>query len=135
LTEIHKPPSEEDRRKRVVWLCSIANLTLVTLLIALWLKNFLTVEEVFIVAVPIILFVNGAVWFGLRLAARKNRSVGVLICFVAGAFGGADAIFEIASKDYTSAGSALTGCVLVVALGIVVMRNNAKKESGGSEHR
>ena len=119
---------EQGRRKRVLWLCSIANLTLIILLTALWFQTDLTVQVIFILAIPLILVVNGAVWLGSRLG--RDRELGPLVCFAAGGLAGADAIVEIATKDYASAGAPLIGCVAIVVLGVLAIRNNAKKDAG-----
>jgi peptidoglycan/LPS O-acetylase OafA/YrhL len=126
---------EKGVRRRMVWLWSIVNLTLITVLIALWLQRTLTVQVIFILALPLLLVVNGAAWLGWRLQRRRtNRHQLPLICFAAAGLGGVDAVVEIASKDYASAGMLLTGSVGMILLGVSVIRRNAKKNDGGSEH-
>jgi hypothetical protein len=41
-----------------------------------------------------------------------------------------EAAFEIAGRNYASAGMAITGSVAVIALGLLGVRSDAKKDNG-----
>ena len=126
---------EQGRRTRIIWVGSIANLTLIMLFIELWFQRDLTVQLLLILALPLLLVVNGALWLGSRVGRwRTNRRFQSRLCFASGGLAGADAIFEAATGDRGSAETLLIGCVAIITLGVLVMRNKVKQDASQSRH-
>jgi uncharacterized membrane protein HdeD (DUF308 family) len=124
---------EQSRRKRVVWLSAIANLTLIIMLGAVWFQRALTAQIMAILTLGVMLIVNGALWLGFRIEQarrRANRPLKPLVFFIVGGFMAIVAILEIASTDYASAGMLLMCSVGVVGLGVITTRNAKKKDAG-----
>jgi hypothetical protein len=79
-----------------------------------------------------LLVANGAVWLGVRLRqSPRFRLSRPVWCFATAGFAAAMAVYEIASNDSASAGSSLSICAVLVVLGLIARRENAKKGSGG----
>src|ERR1700685_3041299 len=120
---------EQDPRKRLVLLGSIAHLTIILVLVALWLKSALTIQMIVILSAIALLVVNGTVWLGWRVLQTRRkagRPLKPLFFFLIAAFVGLDAIVETLTRDYASAGMLLTGCVAMILLGLASMRASAK---------
>lgn len=121
--------NDRARRMRLVWLSLLANLTVVVALIVLWYQGSLTGEVAVVLGLVVLLIVNAASILGWRIGRRRG-SAKPWFFFLIGAFAAILAVVEIASHDYGSAGMLLLSCVSVVGLGIIGIRNDAKKSVG-----
>jgi di/tricarboxylate transporter len=130
-SDVNKPTTDErGRRMRIIWLSSIANLTIVVFLAALWIQKAFTVQIIAVLALVLMLIVNAALWFGWqadRARRRAKRPLKPLFLFLVGGLAVVDAIVEIASKDFASSGMLLLGGIGAVALATIVIRNNARR--------
>lgn len=131
-SDMNTPDSfERAQRRRVAWLGSLANLTIASILVALWLLRTLPIEMVGVLALIVVPVVNGALWLGLRIQlARRGvgRPFGPLALFAVGSFVAIDAAIEILSRNYGSAGMLLIGSVSVVLLGLITIKRKRKGE-------
>jgi hypothetical protein len=138
-SDINNPTTDDrGRRRYILWISSIANLTLVVVLIALWLQRALTGQMILILALALLLIVNAALWAGWqidRARRRAKRPLKPLLLFLVGGLAVLDAIVDIASRDYSSAGMLLlVGCG-AIGLGTIVMRKDAMGDVGDSQQR
>jgi hypothetical protein len=119
-------------RKRPVWHFAFANLTALVFLLVLYFQPGLPIQLTVILTVLFLLIANGALWLGTRLGrsqrsgARLSRPVW---CFATAGFAAVYAVFEIVSNDYASAGAGLSASVVTGVLGLLALRDNAKKGS------
>ncbi len=122
---------EAARRKRVVWLGVLANGTVLALA-PLSLRRGFTVQMTIITTLVVLLVVNGAVWWGFRreeARLRANRPRKPLFFFALAGLSAVNGIIEYTSNDYGAAGLLLLGCVAMIGLGVITMRNNAKQDN------
>lgn len=126
------PKKEIARRRRIIWIASLANLTVIIPLIALWVERAFPPQAISILIIIPLIVINGVAWLGWRYARpRVNRSPKPRLFLLVGALAAIGAIVEIASKDYSSAGIMLTGCVGSFMVAVSLMRRNAKRDTSG----
>jgi hypothetical protein len=74
-SDMNNPNAEErGRRMRIIWLSSIANLTLIVVLTGLWLQGAFIAQHMIILALAVFLIVNGALWLGWRIDRARRRA-------------------------------------------------------------
>jgi hypothetical protein len=136
LSDGNKPSIDKDpARKRSVWQFALVNLTVVMFLLVLSFQPGVPIRVTVILTVLFLLIANGAVWLGARLGQSPQRGIRLsrpVWCFAAAGLAAALAVYEIASNDYISAGSSLSCGVVTGVLGLLAMKNNAKKGGGGA---
>ena len=124
-----KTVSEEARRKRLIWLVALVNVTVLIWMPLLSFQRGFTAQITIIATAALLLVLNGAIWLGVRLKrarVKTGRPLKPLLFFVIGGLSAADAIFELISNDYGSAGLLLFGCASLIWLGFITKKNNAK---------
>ncbi len=128
----------ETKRKRWVWQFALANFAALIFLLVLSFRPGVPISTTIILGVVFLLIVNGALLLGLRIGQAQRRGSRLsrpVWCFGLAACAALYATFEIASKDYASAGEVAACGVVAVALGLLARRENAKKDVGGSERQ
>ncbi len=115
----------QSRRRRMAFIGLPANLVIVLSLAVLWFKSQLTLQELAMLALPMFLVVNGALWLGSRRSGQRMKvRRQTQIFFVVGGAAAIMAILDLTGGDYGSA--VITGTISISMVGLGVIANRKK---------
>jgi len=119
---------DQGRRKRVILMFIIANLTVAFMLAVLSRQPGITTPFIVLFAVVILLIGNGALWLGLRPSTAKlTRRPGWW--FGVAGFAFIDAILDVTDQKYSLAFTPASIGIILIVFGLRAMRTNAKKNA------
>jgi hypothetical protein len=123
---------DQARRKRMILMVIIGNLTVVYLSVVLSFQPGITTEIVVLCAAATFLIGNGAMWLGFRLGAAKLTRRPEWYFAIAG-LSGIDMILDITEQKYSAAFTPASIGIILIILGVRAMRTNAKQQNPAEE--
>ena len=128
-----KPVSDKQARRRLLWVCLLLNVTILTLTSGLSIQRGFTIQITVLLTALVLLVGNGAVWLGWRdwqARVRTNRPLRPLLFFVIAVLSAISALVDLASREYGSAAFSVLCCVSMTAGALIARRNDAKRGAG-----
>lgn len=121
--------SAEKSSARKRWLLALANMTLVLLLFGVYTQPGITALDVVLVGAVSAVLVNGAAWFGFRQAKMRSKKGSARLCLLIGGLSSCAGIIEFFLHDSASATQFLSGGLILIAFGALLLRKKP-----GDEH-